>query len=129
MSKEWHQFLASTFADPDDVIAFRRCKDRGGSDQECFLIGDNGIGCWGDDTTSTHEHLVALHHDVIVAKWGSLANGKHRLIQLVRENRVCLARLGDRCGIIDRIDLNPACQKTLDVPAGALLPVRWRWME
>src|SRR5947207_12121824 len=38
---------ASSFADPADVAAFKRCKERGGSDQDCFKVGDNGIGAWG----------------------------------------------------------------------------------
>ena len=46
-----HEVMASSFADPGDVAAFRHCKAQGKSDQECFKVGDNGIGKWGDDTT------------------------------------------------------------------------------
>lgn len=44
---------ASSFADPADIAAFRRCKNEGHSDQHCFRFGDNGVGAWGHDTTGT----------------------------------------------------------------------------
>ena len=39
--------LASSFADPADVAAFRKCKRTGKTDQQCFRVGDNGIGQFG----------------------------------------------------------------------------------
>ena len=54
-----HKILASSFADPADIAAFRRCKAKGMSDQQAFKYGDNGIGKWGDDTT-THVPMCAL---------------------------------------------------------------------
>lgn len=47
---EWHEVIASSFADPADVAAFKRCKANGGTDAQCFRIGDNAIGAWGDST-------------------------------------------------------------------------------
>ena len=47
-----HKVHASSFADPADIAAFRRCKAKGMTDQEAFKYGDNGIGKWGDDTTT-----------------------------------------------------------------------------
>ena len=38
---------ASSFADPADVKAFNHCKAQGKTDQECFKVGDNGIGQFG----------------------------------------------------------------------------------
>src|SRR5688572_27886450 len=49
---EWRSGKASSFADPKDVAAFKRCKAQGKTDQQCFRVGDNGIGLWGDDTTT-----------------------------------------------------------------------------
>ena len=46
----WHSTTATSFADPADVAAFKRCKAQGKSDHECFAVGDNGIGSWGDPT-------------------------------------------------------------------------------
>ncbi len=125
----WTDAQLSTFADPDDVDAFRRCKRRGGTDVECFAVGDNGVGCWGDDTTSTLEYFVALHHDDMVARWGTLANSKHRLIRVRVGEHEVLARIGDRTSERGRVDANPACQITLRVLAGSLVPCRWQWAE
>src|SRR4051812_26848824 len=66
----WHDVLATSFADPADVAAFRRCKAAGGSDQECFRVGDNGIGKWGDDCTAGSGPKCALPPEDWLAKWG-----------------------------------------------------------
>jgi len=47
VSQGIHKVIASSFADPADVRAFKRCKAQGKTDQECFRVGDNGVGCWG----------------------------------------------------------------------------------
>ena len=46
-----HIVKASSFADPVDVVAFKKCLKSGRSEVQCFALGDNGIGLWGDDTT------------------------------------------------------------------------------
>ena len=56
-----HRVHASSFADPADVRRFRACKAAGKSDQECFKVGDNGVGCWGDDTTTAVPMLSLIH--------------------------------------------------------------------
>src|ERR1044072_293201 len=43
--------LASSFADPADIAAFKKCKREGHTDSYCFKYGDNGIGYWGDETS------------------------------------------------------------------------------
>lgn len=129
MTTIWTHYDVSTFADSADLDAFSRCKATGKSDEECFAVGDNGIGCWGDVTSQTSEHYVALHADDMIARWGSVNASKHRIVELVVAGRSCIARVGDRCGVRGRIDVNPACQLTLHVPPGSLVPGRWRWME
>jgi hypothetical protein len=63
---------ASSFADPADIKAFRRCKAAGHTDQYCFSKGDNGIGAWGGDTTSDFP-LCALPRD----DWKDYPNPEH----------------------------------------------------
>lgn len=46
-----HAVIATSFADPADVRRYRACKAAGKTDRECFRVGDNGIGYWGDNTT------------------------------------------------------------------------------
>lgn len=46
-----HATWATSFADPADISAFRRCSLQGGTERQCLQVGDNGIGHWGDDTT------------------------------------------------------------------------------
>src|SRR2546430_15156010 len=45
---------ASSFADPADVVAFKKCKTQGKTDQQCFQVGDNGIGQFGKNTAPDH---------------------------------------------------------------------------
>jgi len=125
--------IASSFADPADVRAFERAKASGMSDEEAFRYGDNGIGCWGDNTAQEHTPMCALPPDDMEAKWGSVAAAKHRRV---------LVSLGDEpveCILADRmpwkrnikngagIDLNPAAVKALGIRKGAMVQVTWQW--
>jgi hypothetical protein len=56
---------ASSFADPADIRAFRKCKAKGKSDQQCFKVGDNGIGFWGDDVSEGTGPACALPPEII----------------------------------------------------------------
>ena len=51
---------ASSFADPKDVRDFQRCKAQGKTDQQCFKVGDNGIGQFGKLTAQDHTPMVAI---------------------------------------------------------------------
>src|SRR5687767_7411763 len=53
IDEEFVEGLASAFAYHADIVAFRKCKAQGKSDQQCFKVGDNGIGLWGDATYDT----------------------------------------------------------------------------
>ncbi len=126
---EVHHVIASSFADPADVAAYRRCKAQGKSDQECFKVGDNGIGKWGDDTTG-HVPMCALPPE----KWqqfGNAARGKKVLV--VCEGKQVMCELGDTMPHEENIengagiDLNPAAWKALGHTPPQMRAATWQW--
>jgi hypothetical protein len=126
---------ASSFADLADVRAFQRCKAKGGSDTECFKVGDNGIGCWGDVTAQEHTPMCALPPEDIIAKCGSMksraARGKRVHVTANGRETICL--LADRMPAKKNIrngagiDLNPAAAKQLGLKPPFLIPAEWSW--
>ena len=105
---------ASSFADPADVRRFNQCKARGGSDQDCFKVGDNGIGFWGDDCSSRSGSACALPPEVIDElglSRGSpieVCNGDAYTIALLKDHMPHIRNLANAA----RIDLNPdACSE------------------
>jgi len=124
-----HNVKASSFADTADVAAFRRCKAQGKSDQECFKVGDNGIGCWGDDTTANVPMCALPRED-----WQSLglaARGKKVLVTANGKQVVCELRdtMPARANIKNGagIDLNPAAVKALGLTPPILVNATWQW--
>ncbi len=104
---------ASSFADPADVAAFKKCKATGKTDQQCFKVGDNGIGQFGKITAQTHTPMVALHQSDMIAKWGSVIAAAHRLVTVSFKGKTVTASVEDRLGVAGRIDLNPAAAAAL----------------
>lgn len=125
--------IASSFADPPDVRAFRRAKARGLSDQEAFKLGDNGIGCYGDCTAQTHTAMCALPPEDLIERFGSVANARHALVKLTYEGReipcIVADRMPHRANIKNGagIDLNPAAIAALGIPVGAMVLIDWEW--
>jgi hypothetical protein len=125
-----HQGLASSFADPDDVRRFRACKAQGKSDQECFKVGDNGIGKWGADTTLPIPMCALPREDWAqlprpqgtMVKVTILSNGLSVVCQL---QDTMPARANITNGAI--IDLNPAAAKALNLQPPFLKPCVWEW--
>lgn len=121
---------ATSFADPADVAAFKRCKRQGKTDKACFAVGDNGIGKWGDDTTVARP-MCALPPE----KWKHL--GKAARGALVRVSidggRSVVCELRDtmpaqrniKNGAV--IDLNPAAISALGKKPPAKFMVTWEW--
>lgn len=127
----WRHVRASSFADPRDVERFKACKRLGKSDNECFAVGDNGIGCWGDDTT-TDVPMVALPREM----WehlGKLARLKPVRVRNKFNDKEIVAKLGDTMPRLANIkngrgiDLNPAACKALGISIPADAEVMWRW--
>lgn len=128
-----HKVKASSFADPADVRAFRRCKDRGGTDQQCFKVGDNGRGAWGDDTSEGSGSSCALPPDDMIQKWGSIAAAKHKLVEVTYEDKSVTCVLKDRMPWKKNIkngagiDLNPDAVRALGLEPPIMVKATWRW--
>jgi hypothetical protein len=105
-----HQVHASSFADPADIEAFKKCKATGRTDEQCFEVGDNGVGYWGDDTTNVDQLYVALHADHLRERWGSLAAAKHKAVLVECNGKSMQCIVGDLCGVHERVDLAPGAQ-------------------
>lgn len=123
----------SSFADPADIIAFDKCKAKGGTDGECFKVGDNGIGKFGANTKSTTVAMVAIHPNDATARWGSMEGAAHRKVRvtLTATGKSVLASVEDQLGKAGRIDINPGAAKKL----GLTPPIdpnktecEWEWV-
>jgi hypothetical protein len=121
--------IASSFADPADVVAFKKCKAQGKSDNECFKVGDNGIGQFGKITAQTQTAMVAIHASDMIARWGSVNASAHRLVTVTINGKTIQASVEDRLGVAGRIDLNPAAAKQLGLtPPFLLKNCTWNWV-
>ena len=126
---EVHHVKASSFADPADIAAFRRCKALGKSDSECFKFGDNGIGRWSDDTT-VNVPMCALPYE----DWENLpdARGKKVLVKANGKSVVCELRdtMPRRKNIKNGagIDLNEAAWKALGKKPPVMMDATWQWL-
>lgn len=129
-----HHVKASSFADPADVRAFKKCKARGKSDKECFKVGDNGVGCWGDDTSEGSGPSCALPPEDMTEKWGSLANAKHKLVEVAAAGKTVTCVLKDRMPHRNAIkngagiDLNPDAVRALGLEPPIMITAVWKWL-
>ncbi len=128
---DWHDVKASSFADPADVRAFKRCKANGGSDQECFKVGDNAIGAWGDSTAEGSGPCVALP----VEDWESFGKtgARFKKVEVKYSDKTVTAQLKDtmphKANIKNGagIDLNPDTCRALGLEPPILVKASWRW--
>ena len=90
--------FASDFAGQDDVAAYKAAIARGLSPQEALAKGDNGVGCWGDDTTTEDVAICALPPDDYLARWGkgTVARNKRVLVVDLLTGQPALCLLRDR---------------------------------
>jgi hypothetical protein len=124
---------ASSFADPADVAAFWRCKKRGGSDQQCFKVGDNGVGCWGDDCSAGSGPSCALPPEDMIEKWGSVKAARRKPVSVTANGRTITVLLKDRMphraniknGAV--IDLNPDAVAALGLKPPIMVSASWSW--
>jgi hypothetical protein len=127
-----HSGKASSFADPKDVEAFRRCKAKGKSDEECFKIGDNGIGLWGDDCTGATP-ACALPPEKMIERWGSINAAKHKPVEVTVEDKSVICIVKDRMPheryITNNaiIDLSPGACAALGLKPPVMVSATWRW--
>lgn len=127
-----HRVKASTFADPEDVRRYLRCKKRGGTDRECYRVGDNGIGKWGHPTASYSSPYIALPYEV----WQEAGAKGGELVRVAYNGRVIIAQLGDTMPHLDNItngcgiDLNPSAGLMLGIQPGETVDgVGWEWVD
>jgi hypothetical protein len=128
-----HTVRASAFAYRQDIVAFQACKARGGTDQECFKVGDNGIGVWHDDTTSGTKPMCALPPE----DWKPFepnARGKLVLVKARGKEIICELRdtMPARANIKNGagIDLNPGACLALGLVPGpsVMVDATWQWV-
>jgi hypothetical protein len=122
--------MASSFADPADIAAFKRCKAQGHTDKQCFAIGDNGIGYWGD-VTASDTPMCALPPGEW-KKFGSKARGKK--MKVTYRDKTVICELRDTLPPVPKhnvvIDLNPGALKALGLTPGGLYEgVHWKWLD
>lgn len=126
-----HEVKASSFADPADVAAFRRCKARGGSDKHCFALGDNGIGYWGDDTTQGSGPSCALPPERMVEEWGSVSMAHNQEVNVWYGDTVVTCLVKDTMPHEEYItngagiDLNPDACAALGLTPPVMADVIW----
>lgn len=121
--------LASSFADEADIRAFKRCKSTGLSDKQCFKVGDNGIGFWGDSTVS-NTPMCALPPD----DWTFLGkNARGAKVAVTIKGKTVICELRDRMPAKKNvtneaiIDLAPGAQKAFGLKAPFMVPCSWSW--
>ncbi len=127
---------ASSFADPADVAAYKAAKAAGKTEKEALAVGDNGIGCWGDDTTSDDAPMCALPPDDWKAKWGTGSKARGKKVQVTYKGKTVIGELRDtmpaKANIKNGagIDLNPGFAKAFKVKQPFMLKdVAWEWSE
>jgi len=127
---------ASSFADPEDVEAFKRAKAEGATDEEAFAVGDNGIGCWGDNTARDDIPMCALPREVWQGKWGKGRAARGKPVAVTYEGKTVVGELRDTMPSLDNIDngagidLNPGFAKAFGLtPPFMIDDVRWEWVE
>lgn len=128
-----HIVRASSFADPADVRAYKRCLRSGRTPKQCLAVGDNGIGLWGDDTT-VDKPMCALPRTVWQAKWGRGNAARGKRIEISFRGRKAVCELRDTLPAKPKhnvgIDLNPGAARALGLTPPFLQDgVGWRWVD
>jgi hypothetical protein len=127
--------IASSFADPADVAAFKKAIADGKSEAEALELGDNGTGKWGDETWHDNAPMCALPPEDWLAKWGTGANARGKKVSVTYKGKTVIGELRDtmphKANINNGagIDLNPGFAKAFGVkPPFMLKGVQWEWV-
>jgi len=86
---------ASSFADPDDVKAYRDAIAAGKTKAQAFKVGGNGIGFWGGDTTSEQHPMCALPPEDWRAWWKIKAAARGKRVAVTYKGRTAIGELRD----------------------------------
>ena len=130
-SDGWHDVKASSFADPADVRAYNKCKLNGGTDNQCFKVGDNGVGVWDDSTVEGTGPSVALPPEdwepfgKVTARFKKVQvrYGDKTVVALLKDTMPHKANIKNGAGI----DMNPDTCRALGLEPPVLTKVSWRW--
>jgi len=127
---------ASSFADPNDVVAYNDAKARGCSEEEALRFGDNGKGKWGDDTSLFNKLMCALPPEDLEEKWGNVDAARGKKVSVTYKGKTVICELRDtmphKANITNGagIDLNPAFGKEFKCdPPFMLHNVKWEWAD
>ena len=128
--------IASTFADPEDVAAYRKAIADGKSRTEALKLGDDGVGKWGDDTTSSTVQMCALPPEDWETKWGRGQKARGKGVKVSYKGRTVVGELRDTMPHKRNIkngagiDLNPGYVAAFGLRPGFLLDgFEWDWLE
>jgi len=127
--------IATSFADPADIERYLAAKAAGKTEQEALDVGDNGIGCWGDNTKQGSGARSSLPAHVIIARWGYMKNGRGRLIRVFLGEKWIDTILSDEGpGPKEEaeghgLDLNFDAWAALGITVPAEQQVQWDWTE
>src|SRR3954471_16851236 len=95
--------IASSFADPADVAAYHKAIAAGKTEKEALAVGDNGIGKWGDDTTSEDHPMCALPPEDWEAKWGKGDAARGKKVSVTYAGKTVIGELRDTMPHKDKI--------------------------
>lgn len=136
-----HRVWATSFADPKDIAAFKKCKATGKTDKECFRVGDNGIGTpelgidvggvrRGVDTTQNIPMCALPPED-----WRPLGKGAPgAMVMVTYQDRQVVCFLRDTMPSKEKItngaglDLNYSACKALGLVPPIKVEVTWQWL-
>lgn len=126
---------ASSFADPKDVLAYKKAIAEGKTEAEALKVGDNGIGKWGDNTAQEEIPMCALPPEDWMEKWKTGKNARGKKVAVTYKEKTVIGELRDtmpkKANIKNGagIDLNPAFAKQFNVkPPFMLKEVKWEWV-
>lgn len=128
-----HRVQASSFADPKDLSSFNLCKKHGGTDQECYKVGDDGQGFGGKVDCTADVPLVALPYEDWEEKWGNVSNAINKAVRVTVNGITVICKLGDtmphRAHIRNGrgIDLNFAATKAFGLNPPVDAKAVWSW--
>ena len=128
----WHSVIASDFADPSDLAAYKKAIADGKTQEEAFAVGDNCVGCWGDFTGDVNGVPMCALPPEIWKPFGTAARGKGVIVLTdgisvqgeLRDTMPHLTDIKNGAGI----DLNPAFLKQLGLTAPIMKAAQWRWV-
>ena len=124
--------IASSFADPRDVAAYKKAIVQGKTELEALKVGDNGIGKWNDNTSRADIPMCALPPEDWIAKWGAGSNARGKKVAVTFRGKTVIGELRDtmphKVNITNGagIDLNPGFAKAFGLtPPFIVSGVEW----